>query len=144
MVRTRRALGKSVALPQASARWEGDALVVTLPLPPKALSPNARVHWSVKARAVAAYRELAEMAARSEGPLSMWEGATMQPTFYWPDARARDDDNAAAALKSARDGIAKAGLVRDDLLIRALPAVFKVDRARPRVEITLTPVDYPC
>jgi hypothetical protein len=61
----------------------------------------------------------------------------MECVFYWPDRRKHDDDNASASGKGARDGIADAGLVRDDSSIRALPAIFEVDSANPRLEIIL-------
>jgi crossover junction endodeoxyribonuclease RusA len=125
---------------EASARWEGGSLVVTLPLPPRSLSPNSRSHWRVKASAASAYRVMAEVAARTAGPLPCWGGLTMEPVFYWPDGRRRDDDNASASLKNARDGFADAGLVSDDSVIRAMPAAFEVDRERPRVEIILSPI----
>jgi crossover junction endodeoxyribonuclease RusA len=123
---------------EAAARWDGAALVVTLPLPPKELSPNARAHWRKKSAAVKAYRALAANAVRLVGRVPRWEGATMTAVVYMPDARTPDDDNAAAALKAARDGIADAGLVENDRDIHAGRTAVQVDRDRPRVEITLT------
>ena len=83
---------------------------VTLPWPPKALSPNARVHWSVKSQAAKSYRrhclDLCKLAnivkPETEGRLHLWL------TFYPPDRRHRDDDNMIASFKSGRDGIADA------------------------------------
>ena len=46
-------------------------LVITLPLPPKELSPNTRVHWGRKARATKKYRLVAtvatDLALREQG-----------------------------------------------------------------------------
>jgi len=87
---------------------------VTLPWPSKDLSPNARVHWSKKAKAAKAYREACywltydvNMAGGIDLPtpgckLNLWL------TFYPPDRRARDDDNMIASFKSGRDGLAAA------------------------------------
>lgn len=88
---------------------------VTLPWPPKECSPNARGHWSKKAKAAKAYRHacrtlaLAARLAIPEGP-----GAVhLFLDFYPPDRRARDDDNLTAAFKSGRDGLADALKVDD-------------------------------
>ena len=83
---------------------------VTLPWPPKALSPNARVHWSVKSQAAKSYRrhcsDLCKLAnvvkPETDGRLHLWL------EFFPPDRRHRDDDNMIASFKSGRDGIADA------------------------------------
>jgi crossover junction endodeoxyribonuclease RusA len=110
-------------------------------LPSRVLSPNARVHWRVKAAAAAAHRRTAEIGARTAGPLPSWESATMQCVFYWPDKRRRDDDNAMSSTKAYRDGIADSAIVRDDSSIRALPTAFNVDKINPRLELFLAPAD---
>lgn len=139
-VRARPSSGATIVKP--GAWWEGETLVITLPLPSRALSPNKTRPgaWWERSKAARSYREMAQLTALSTGPLPCWEGATMHPTFYWPDARKRDDDNAAANLKSARDGFADAGLVKDDSAIRALPPTFMVDKSAPRVVVALTPI----
>lgn len=88
-----------------------------LPWPHKDLSPNGRVHWSVKARAAAAARSLAATMARykrsygeggwpgfslSDGRIHLWV------TFHPPTKRLPDDDNMLARFKPYRDGIADA------------------------------------
>ena len=92
---------------------------LTLPWPPKDLSPNARIHWSKRAKAAKAYRaecaiqcmthrwgyELAK--SYHEGRLHLWID------FYPPDRRHRDDDNMIAAFKSGRDGLADALGIND-------------------------------
>lgn len=84
---------------------------VTLPWPDKVLSPNARVHWSRKAKAVKTARQDAAwlvlekiMAARILG----WPRAAVSMTFCPPDNRRRDRDNLIASMKAATDGIADA------------------------------------
>ena len=116
----------------------GMILPLTLPLPPKALSPNARGHWGAKARAVAGYRQRAYMVACVEVPASKrpgWERAETRVVFYLPDRRRRDMDNLAASLKAAWDGIADAGIVQNDSGLYHHPPEMRVDKANPRVEI---------
>lgn len=119
-------------------------LTLTLPLPPRELHPNARVHWRPKAKAVATYRMLAKGAAlvalgRARQP--RWSAAAAQAVFYVKDRRRRDRDNLAASLKAGWDGIADAGVVENDAGITHLPVRIEVDAARPRVEITITQVE---
>lgn len=114
-------------------------ITVTLPLPDKCLSPNARVHWSTKARHVKAYRNSAHVqciANRVNG--LKWMRATYKARFYFPDARRRDADNAIASLKSALDGVADAGLIVNDSGLWPERPEFHTDKANPRVEITFT------
>lgn len=83
---------------------------VTLPWPPKELSPNKRLHWAQKAKHASAYRmtcftlALQAMLEKptSDGRVHLWID------FYPPDRRHRDDDNMIAAFKPGRDGLADA------------------------------------
>lgn len=80
-----------------------------LPWPDKALSPNARVHWSRRAKAVKAARKLAFLMIRqAHAVLKVPDGALIDLEFVFvpPDRRRYDDDGLAARMKSARDGIA--------------------------------------
>jgi len=78
--------------------------------PAKALHPNARVHWAVRARAAREARQTAAWATKAawarltlpDGPLHLWID------FFPPDRRKRDDDGLLAAFKPHRDGIADA------------------------------------
>lgn len=112
-------------------------ITITLPLPAKALSPNASGHWAKIAQAKRlARREAWAVAMRAkEGP--PMAKASLKPVFYWPDRRRRDDDNAVASLKAARDGLADAGVVVDDRDFTTLPAEFHVDKQNPRVELMI-------
>lgn len=83
--------------------------VVELPWLDKVLSPNSRVHWAYRARRVRAARDLAGWGTKAIIP--HWrhnEGARLSVTFFPPDRRRRDDDNAIGAFKAYRDGIADA------------------------------------
>ena len=120
-----------------------NTLTITLPLPPKHLSPNARPHWRAKAKATKAYRITAGLTAAGiltgqHDPRPMWKSATVQVRAFYRDARRRDKDNILASLKAAFDGLKDAGLIEDDSGLTHLPMVLAVDKARPRVELVVT------
>jgi crossover junction endodeoxyribonuclease RusA len=115
---------------------------IELPLPPRDLHPNARVHWAAKARRVKAYRYRAYLAGcvQRVGQRHAWAAAEVHTTFHVPDRRRRDPDGLMASLKAAWDGLVDAGILADDdrLVIHA-PTIC-VDRERPRVEIEVCEV----
>jgi len=111
-------------------------MTITLPLPPRELSPNWRGHWAQKAKAVKKYRQLAWAVAMSETRCN-WPTANAQATFYFRDRRRRDRDNLLASLKSAFDGLTDAGVIDDDSGLTHLPVIVEYDKANPRVEITV-------
>ena len=81
--------------------------VVTLPWPPKELSPNARVHWATLAKAKKLYRDACAWQARLQGVKPMRDNALhVDITFHAPTRRAYDQDNAIARMKSGLDGLA--------------------------------------
>jgi len=103
-----------------------------LPWPPKECNPNARVHWSVKRRAVKAARNEAYILAIAagwnrgewpEGKLHFWID------FYPPTRRQPDDDNLLAAFKPCRDGVADA-LGIDDKRVVSHPFVRDFEKLR--------------
>jgi crossover junction endodeoxyribonuclease RusA len=107
-------------------------ITLTLPLPPMALSKNARVHWRVRARAFKAHKELAFGAMREQfAVVPQWPGATLHIDWFqcWPGC---DDDNALARVAAFRDGVAGSGLVADDRLIRI--GSINVERVRTKKE----------
>lgn len=112
---------------------------ITLPIPSKMLSPNARTHRWDRARVTKAHRQRSKvltLQAIGLDPTPTFSGYTL--AFFWPDKRRRDDDNAQASCKAYRDGIADALGVDDHTLKLAALPTFEIDRANPRVEITLT------
>lgn len=120
-----------------------DRLVIELPLPPKELSPNARVHWARKAKRTRAYRDEANLRTRAASVHLRklpWPRATAHLTFYWPDKRRRDVRNAEHAMKAAYDGIVDAGVIPDDdaNTLRHIPTDFELDATNPRVVVELT------
>ena len=92
---------------------------ITLPWPDRRLSPNARVHWSRRAKAVKLARQAALALAFEAGARKL--RITGQPriamTFCPPDRRRRDMDNLIASMKAANDGIADALNVDDSRFI---------------------------
>ena len=118
---------------------------LVLPLPPKELSPNARVHWRVKAASTKQTRLLAHsiaagtlIAARRKAP--GWKRAEVQITYSAKRRRWPDPDNLLASMKASIDGMTDAGLFADDRGLVHLPPVLALDRKSPRVEITITPL----
>lgn len=80
---------------------------IILPWPPKELSPNARGHWAVTARAKKAYRLACAWQAKAQGVRKIDAQALhLTLTFYPPTRRAFDLDNALARMKSGLDGLA--------------------------------------
>lgn len=76
--------------------------------PPVACSPNHRDRWG-RIAAAKAYRKACWADARAARIKAPAEGfIRLRLDFFPPDRRARDDDNAIAAFKAGRDGIADA------------------------------------
>lgn len=83
------------------------AHVVDLPWPPRVLHPNARVHWTKRAKAAKRAREDAAWLAVQAGLQPMdAKGINATMIFIPPDNRARDVDGMLSACKSSIDGIA--------------------------------------
>lgn len=83
-----------------------------LPWPPKELSPNARAHFMVKARAAKIYRHTAYWLAIEAGAHGAPVSA-LSLTFHPPRAGRADLDNMLARCKAQLDGIADAFGVDD-------------------------------
>ena len=84
-------------------------MILTIPWPPSALSPNQRLHWSKLARAKKAYRAECAWQAIAQGakPITA-ERLHVSLVFYPPNRRAFDLDNMLARMKSGLDGLADA------------------------------------
>ena len=88
-------------------------------LPPRELSPNARVHWRVKAGHTAGYRLYVKLHARNQiraqtGKWHVLRYGYLDITFVVPDRRRRDKTNMAASFKAGLDGLVDAGVIKDD------------------------------
>ncbi|MCC6851038.1 MAG: endonuclease [Rubrivivax sp.] len=90
-------------------------LTITLPWPPRSLSPNSRHgHWATLARAKRSYRAACARSARLQGVgATHAEQIALSLVFVPPDRRARDLDNCIASMKSGLDGLADVICVDD-------------------------------
>lgn len=92
--------------------------MIILGWPAKELSPNARTHWAVKAKAVKAARQAAGWATKASGIKIEGDGFIyLQIVFSPPSNRRHDLDNCVARCKGLFDGIAD-GLGVDDSRFR--------------------------
>jgi crossover junction endodeoxyribonuclease RusA len=94
---------------------------ITVPLPPKALSPNARVHWAVKAKVTKQYRAACAMAYHCSRVPPLFPPVKIHLDFYLArvplayDAYfAKDADNARSSFKAGQDALADAGIIPSD------------------------------
>lgn len=91
-------------------------MLICLPWPPKELSPNARNHWAVIARAKRIYRTECWAATKEVSNGLALIGnykIPLEVTFYPPSKRHYDLDNCLASIKAGLDGIADALQVND-------------------------------
>lgn len=112
-------------------------LLIALPIPPRALSPNVRSHWAAKARAVERYRALAcqracRMLRKEKMAPPLYGRAYVEIEWEHKTARLPDKDNIVAWLKSGIDGLTDAGIFKDDRDVDyASPRVSKAADGRP-------------
>lgn len=117
---------------------------ICLPLPHTSLSPNKPV-MSVggrinKAKQAKKCRALSrEYVERMDLDGLPWGKVRVTYKFFHKLKRPRDDDNYIAMMKSYRDGIVQAGLVKDDCSTYWVTAgcEFAIDRDAPRVEVVV-------
>lgn len=110
---------------------------LTLPWPPAACSPNARVHWTRKSKAAKAYRYACFLLTRQAGIQPPEGGALLMLEFVPPDRRRRDDDNLLAMFKAGRDGLADALGIDDNVFatqIRVSKETTKGGAVRVRMQ----------
>lgn len=84
--------------------------MIELPWPSSALSPNARGHWRIKAKATHQARSDAFFATKAS---KVAAGTRLHFIFHPPVNRHHDDDNLLGRCKAFRDGIADAWRVND-------------------------------
>lgn len=111
-----------------------------LPWPDRALHPNVRCHWSVKAKAAKAARMAGFVLAREAG----WRDVRLVGEIhvhiegYPADHRRRDADGLLSSMKPALDGIADSLGIDDHRFIphpRVMPEVRKGGEVRIRIEV---------
>ena len=82
-------------------------MIFTLPWPPAALSPNARAHHMVLAKAKKRYRAVCALSAMKQGARRIQaDRLQVHLVFVPPTRRARDEDNCLASMKAGLDGLA--------------------------------------
>jgi crossover junction endodeoxyribonuclease RusA len=118
-------------------------ITITLPIPDRRLSPNARVHWAARSKATKAARTMAFVHTCSTWgaltPRPKWPKARMRVTLYHKTKRTPDPANFMATLKAYEDGIADAGIVANDRGLWPERPVYILDCKYPRIEITIEP-----
>lgn len=110
------------------------------------LSPNARLHWAQKSSFAKLARLEAKLVAQNEilreKNWKQFEKVRVWPTIY---VRAKrnflDDDNALSCLKPFFDGLADAGIVKNDRQMKRMTPEFAVDPDRPRIELRVEAVE---
>lgn len=112
---------------------------MTLPWPPKELSPNARVHWKQKHRHAKAYRRTCGLIALALNAPHLAGKKYFWVTFCPPNRRSYDDDNLLARFKAGRDGIAD-GLGIDD---KNFVTTINIGDPVPGGEVRVHIRDYP-
>lgn len=115
---------------------------IELPWPDRALHPNARVHWAVKARATKTARRSAATIAWAQGWHRIaWPDGDLEVRIdAWPpNRRAHDRDGIQSALKPALDGVADIMGVNDS---RFIPRLTRHDDVVPggRILIEIVPM----
>jgi len=122
-----------------------EALHVTIPIPPRSLSVNSRVHWAVRMKATKRCRVDAwaavQVAMHEQGVKGKWTHCECRVVWYARCNRRRDKDNLLASLKATFDGLVDGGLLIDDAGITHLPLSIDVDPRNPRVELHLKETD---
>ncbi len=109
-------------------------MIIDLPFPPRDLHPNARVHWSRKARATKAMRQCAQWMSHPYGPIEA-DGLDVTIIFYPPDKRRRDIDGLLSSMKAGIDGIADSLGVDDSKWAITMRRGEVVEGGRVRFEI---------
>lgn len=113
-------------------------LTIDLPWPPRALHPNARVHYLTKSSTARKYRSdcffLTIDALKGTRP--DFRAVDVHLEFSPPDSRHRDDDGMVAAFKNGRDGVADALRCNDRNWKTSHEVGEQVENGRVRLTIT--------
>jgi hypothetical protein len=127
-------------------------ITITLPIPDRALSPNARHgHFMQLARAKKAAKELAHVTAHNAMIVAgwpkapKWEKAVVDAVVVFSGRRRRiDEDNLIASCKAYQDGIASAGLVANDRGIKWGGVAWIADKTvEPCLRLTFRKLPQP-
>ena len=100
---------------------------LTLPWPPKELSPNYSGHWAPQASAIKKYRFAVKILAMQAKWVIPEEGIiNLEIEFFPPDKRKRDKDNMQSSFKAGQDGLADAWKINDN----RIHCVYKVSEQK--------------
>jgi hypothetical protein len=135
-----------MTLPLYTSRLNADgSLTVSLPIPDRAVSPNARrgqSRWAAiaKSKVVKEHRTRARYVFETaiearELKKAKWAGYSL--AFFFETAAFRDDDNADASCKAYRDGCADALRIDDKRFKKLRLSTQAKDAECPRVEFTI-------
>jgi hypothetical protein len=123
------------------------AVTITLPLPDRDVSQNARTGNSriaavLKSKKVRQHRNAANMMMKVAIGRGMLEGAGRPmgyslKHYFKSEAWMRDEDNADGACKAYRDGICDALRIDDKYFTKMELSKRLIDKEHPRVEITI-------
>jgi hypothetical protein len=122
---------------------DASTLTLRLPLPPAALSPNARLHHMAKANAVADARELARcLAILGRGGWKPVLGARyrLTETYCIAGKRRHDLRNLMAAFKAYEDGLVDGEVLLgdDDTVIASVTgSIQRVGKGEEGVLVTI-------
>lgn len=119
------------------------SMSIQLPIPPSCLNPNTAAHYQAKARARAQQRADAGTYASGQfrGPGPKWDKVRIKLAWFAKDDnRIPDFDNAIASIKGVFDGLQDAGVVINDRGVQGVDLDRSIDKARPRIEVTVTPI----
>ena len=102
-------------------------------LPSKALSSNARVHWSQKSRAMIEDKDLVigQVLSKYQRPDKPLTSVKVELMFIL-DGRRRDWDNLCSSSKGYLDGLVDSGLIEDDNMRVIKELTLKGRRAKKK------------
>lgn len=112
-------------------------IVIDLPWPPSALSPNQRLHWREVAKVKKKYRSDCHMLTLAACSRKISGRHSLMLEFFPPDGRHRDRDNLLATMKAGIDGVADALGINDREFDPV--TVSMATEKGPRVRLTITP-----
>jgi hypothetical protein len=121
--------------------------MITVRIPGRPPTPNARRHWRTTHRDNAEWRTV----ARESAILGGWDyrgpepitACTIAIEFVVPDRRRRDLDNLIASTKPLTDGIVASGLLADDSgdVIRSVSYSVRYEKGVSETVYRITPVE---
>lgn len=121
-------------------------IAIDLPWPSRDLHPNARVHWSVKARATKKARADAAICTRAAGircnDPDIPQALKVTVIFYPPNNHKHDLDGCLSALKPSLDGVADIIGVDDSKWSIALRKEKVLKGGAVRLELEAAPEDW--